>query len=596
MCLAIPGRVVEILDEADQLAQVDVAASGARSTSGCSTSRTSARSAGEWVLIHVGFALSRIDEERGARDARAARADGRGLRAGARASWGERDRAAAAGRGRSTGDGHAARCTTCGDIAASDARAERATRGSELARLRRRGRARERTVDTGLRRRGRARARRCSSTPAPRSRRRAGRRMRFAAEFRDAELGRALGGRDRVARRAGAHLQADGGVRRAHPHDLPLRDRRRCCPRTVELVHGPGCPVCVLPMGRVDDAHRDRAPAGGDPHLLRRHDAGARLRPAACSRRRRTAPTCAWSTRRSTRSRSPASNPDREVVFFAIGFETTAPSTALTLQAREGARASRTSRCVCNHVTIEPPLRALLRLARARDRRLHRARPRRDGGRRAPVRVHPRELRQPIVDLRASSRSTCCSRSRCSCASSPRGSCEVENQYARVVPWEGNPRARQVMAEVFAGAPALRVARARLHLPQRPATLRRLRRARRRAALRDLPGVRVADPTACQCGEVLKGVIKPWECKVFGTACTPGAADRHVHGLAGGGVRRLLQLRRYAARARRWRCERRNARAAHARDRRSARARSRRASATSASRWPTAPAARPRSR
>ena len=58
-----------------------------------------------------------------------------------------------------------------------------------------------------------------------------------------------------------------------------------------------------------------------------------------------------------------------------------------------------------------------------------------------------------------------------------------------------------------------------------------------------VPGVRVADPKACQCGEVLKGVIKPWECKVFGTACTPETPDRYVHGVVGRGLRGLLQLR-----------------------------------------------------
>ena len=68
----------------------------------------------------------------------------------------------------------------------------------------------------------------------------------------------------------------------------------------------------------------------------------------------------------------------------------------------------------------------------------------------------------------------------------------------------------------------------------------------------ELPGTRVEDPKACQCGEVLVGAIKPWECKVFGTACTPGTPDRHLHGLERGRLRRVLQLRaaREAARAR----------------------------------------------
>ena len=82
-------------------------------------------------------------------------------------------------------------------------------------------------------------------------------------------------------------------------------------------------------------------------------------RRARCWTRRPRAPTCAWSTRRSTRCGSRSENPDREVVFFAIGFETTAPSTALTLK-RAKAEGVPNFSCVCNHVTIVPPLRALL--------------------------------------------------------------------------------------------------------------------------------------------------------------------------------------------------------------------------------------------
>ena len=128
------------------------------------------------------------------------------------------------------------------------------------------------------------------------------------------------------------------------------------------------------------------------------------------------------------------------------------------------------------------------------------------------------------------------------------GRCEVENQYGRVVPYEGNLRALQVMAEVFALRP---------HFEWRGLGFISQSALRLSDAYRDLdaevrfsvPGVRVADPKACQCGEVLKGVIKPWECKVFGTACTPDHADRHVHGLARGRLRRVLQLRALRARA-----------------------------------------------
>jgi hydrogenase expression/formation protein HypD len=100
------------------------------------------------------------------------------------------------------------------------------------------------------------------------------------------------------------------------------------------------------------------------------------------------------------------------------------------------------------------------------------------------------------------------------------GRCEVENQYTRVVPYDGNTRALAAMAEVFALRPHFEwrglgfISQSALRLSDAYAPLDAERRF-------SVPGVRVADPKACQCGEVLKGVIKPWECKVFGTACTP---------------------------------------------------------------------------
>jgi hydrogenase expression/formation protein HypD len=100
------------------------------------------------------------------------------------------------------------------------------------------------------------------------------------------------------------------------------------------------------------------------------------------------------------------------------------------------------------------------------------------------------------------------------------GRCEVENQYKRVVPDEGNVKALEVMAEVFELRPHFEwrglgfISQSALKLAPAYAEFD----AEQRFAV---PGVRVADPKACQCGEVLKGVIKPWECKVFGTACTP---------------------------------------------------------------------------
>jgi hydrogenase expression/formation protein HypD len=211
-------------------------------------------------------------------------------------------------------------------------------------------------------------------------------------------------------------------------------------------------------------------------------------------------------------------NPDREVVFFAIGFETTAPSTALTLQRAKREGVANFS-CFSNHVTILPPLRALLE---SPDLRI-------DGfigpghvstviGAR-PFEFVPREYSRSLVisgfeplDVLQSIRMLL--------AQIAEGRCQVENQYSRVVPDDGNPRALELMGEVFELRPHFEwrglgfISQSALRLSDAYADLD--------AELRfDIPGVRVADPKACQCGEVLKGVIKPWECKVFGTACTP---------------------------------------------------------------------------
>jgi hydrogenase expression/formation protein HypD len=211
-------------------------------------------------------------------------------------------------------------------------------------------------------------------------------------------------------------------------------------------------------------------------------------------------------------------NPDREVVFFAIGFETTAPSTALTLK-RARAESVENFSVMCSHVTIVPPLRALLE---SPDLRL-------DGfigpghvstvvGAR-PFEFIPADYGKPVV-IAGFEPLDILQAIEMILRQLAGGRCEVENQYKRVVPWEGNLRALEVMADVFELRPHFEwrglgfISHSGLRLSDRYADLD--------AEVRfSVPGVRVADPKACQCGEVLKGVIKPWECKVFGTACTP---------------------------------------------------------------------------
>ncbi len=340
--------------------------------------------------------------------------------------------------------------------------------------------------------------------------------MRFVEEYRDAELGRALAGQIVALVEPGRHyklMEVCGG----HTHSIYKYGIDDLLPDNVELVHGPGCPVCVIPMGRVDDgmalAEQDgviftcfgdmmRVP-GSERTLLEAKAQGADIRMVY-------SPLDAL--------RIAKANPDREVVFFAIGFETTAPSTALTLK-RAKAEGVGNFLCMCNHVTIVPPLRALLE---SPDMRL-------DGfigpGHVSTiVGVRPFEFitsdyRKPLVtsgfeplDILQSIQMLL--------AQLADGRCELENQYKRVVPYEGNLAALKVMAEVFELRPHFEwrglgfISQSALKLSEAYADFD--------AELRfQVPGVRVADPKACQCGEVLKGVIKPWECKVFGTACTP---------------------------------------------------------------------------
>ena len=175
----------------------------------------------------------------------------------------------------------------------------------------------------------------------------------------------------------------------------------------------------------------------------------------------------------------------------------------------------------CNHVTIVPPIKAILE---SPDLRL-------DGflgpghvstvvGNR-PYRFVPEQYGKPLVtagfeplDILRPSVPCCCTQIR-------EGRCEVENQYTRVVRDEGQPAGAascwprcSSCGRTSSGAASGFISQSALKLrPEFAAFDAELRY--------DVPGVRVADPKACQCGEVLKGVIKPWECKVFGTACTP---------------------------------------------------------------------------
>ena len=339
--------------------------------------------------------------------------------------------------------------------------------------------------------------------------------MRFVDEFRDPAAARDvlarihdLAGDDRFK-----FMEVCGG----HTHTIYRHGIEHVLPPGVELVHGPGCPVCVIPMGRVDDAaflatrpgvifttfgDMLRVP-GSNGSLLDARSQGADVRTVY-------SPLDAL--------RIAEDNPDRQVVFFAVGFETTAPSTAVTLLRARAEEVGNFS-VFCNHVTIVPPMRAILdspdlsldgfvgpgHVSTVIGQRPYRFVPDEYGKPLVTAGFEPLDILQAVAMLLVQIRE---------------GRCQVENQYTRAVSEEGNPAALAAIEQVFEERPTFEWR----GLGSIPASALRLREelgahdAERRFGL---PGVPVADPKACQCGEVLRGVIRPWECKVFGTACTP---------------------------------------------------------------------------
>ena len=317
----------------------------------------------------------------------------------------------------------------------------------------------------------------------------------------------------RAARRPLKIMEVCGG----HTHAIFKYGIEDLLPPTVTMIHGPGCPVCVIPLGRVDDAisialrpevifttfgDMMRVP-GSRTNLIDAKARGADVRMVY-------SPLDALKVAKQ--------NPAREVVFLGLGFETTAPSTALTvLQAAKDGVGNFS--VFCNHIMIVPALKALLD---SPDLQI-------DGfvgpghvstviGTR-PYEFVPREYGKPVVVSGFEPLDVLQSIHMVVRQVNERRA-EVENQYARVAPRDGNRRAMACLAEVFEPRDFFEwrglgsIAHSGMRLRRKYAAFD--------AELRfDVPGLRVADPKACQCGEILKGVKKPWECKVFGTACTP---------------------------------------------------------------------------
>ena len=337
--------------------------------------------------------------------------------------------------------------------------------------------------------------------------------MRFVDEFRDGRLARRLAAEiAALAVEPVRIMEICGG----HTHAIAKHGLEDLVPRQVEFLHGPGCPVCVIPMGRVDDAialaeqgltlvtfgDLMRVP-GRRRSLLEAKAGGADVRMVY-------SPLDALEIARL--------EPGREIVFFAIGFETTAPATAITvLRARE--LGLRNFSVFCNHVTIIPAIRAILD---SPDMRIDAfigpghvstvigCRPygwiaENEGKPIVVAGFEPLDLLQSIVMLLRQMNDD---------------EKKVENQYKRVVPWEGNRGALNAMAEVFELRPYFEW-RGLGFISQSALRIKSAYSEWDAECRFSVPGVRVTDPKAAQCGEVLKGVLKPAQCKLFGQECTP---------------------------------------------------------------------------
>ena len=345
--------------------------------------------------------------------------------------------------------------------------------------------------------------------------------MKYINEFRDPQTAQALFKEinhlssllERTPERPLKIMEICGG----HTHSIFKYGIEAALPDTIELIHGPGCPVCVMPRGKLDDAialaeqpniifttfgDAMRVP-GSKKSLLQAKAEGADIRMVY-------SPLDALPIAKE--------NPDKEVVFFGIGFETTAPSTALTIL-QAAAEGINNFSIFANHVLVVPALEALLNNP---DLQL-------DGfvgpghvstiiGTK-PYEIIAEKYHKPLVvsgfeplDILQSIVMVL--------QQLADGRCEVENQYTRLVESEGNKVALDAINKVFAIREEFEwrglgnISQSGLKINENYANFDA-------EAKFTLPNRQVADVAACQCGEILKGVLKPWQCKVFGTACTP---------------------------------------------------------------------------
>ena len=347
--------------------------------------------------------------------------------------------------------------------------------------------------------------------------------MKYIDEFRDGAVAQKIAARLRdeaAPERRYSFMEFCGG----HTHAISRYGITELLPDNVRMIHGPGCPVCVLPIGRIDLAiqlalehgaivctYGDtmRVPASDSLSLVRAKARGGDIRMVYSA-------TDALHIARQ--------NPGREVVFFAIGFETTTPPTALAIRTahREGLT---NFSVLCCHVLTPSAITHILESPEVRQYGTVPI----DGfvgpahvsiviGS-APYDHFAQEYRKPVV-IAGFEPLDVMQAVLMLVRQVNEGRTEVENEFTRAVTPEGNLTAQALVSEVF----ELRTSFEWRGLGEVPYSALKIRPslatfdAERRFDLGYRP---VADNKACECGAILRGVKKPTDCKIFGTVCTP---------------------------------------------------------------------------
>ncbi|HXZ52424.1 MAG TPA: hydrogenase formation protein HypD [Burkholderiales bacterium] len=347
--------------------------------------------------------------------------------------------------------------------------------------------------------------------------------MKYIDEFRDGATARKLA--QAIAREADPgrryHIMEFCG---GHTHAIARYGIADLLPANVRLIHGPGCPVCVLPVGRIDAAialaldqrailctYGDtlRVPASEQLSLMKAKARGADIRMIYAA---------------SDCLKIAAGNPEREVVFFAIGFETTTPPTAVVIQQAERAGAPNFS-VFCNHVLTPSAINHILESPEVRaygtlplDAFIGPAHVSTIIGSQ-PYEFFAEEYEKPVV-IAGFEPLDVLQAVLMIVRQLNDGHAEVENEFTRAVTREGNAKAKRLVAEVF----ELRRSFEWRGLGEVPYSALRIkdRYGRFDAEARFAIGYRpVPDHKACECGAILRGVKRPEDCKLFATACTP---------------------------------------------------------------------------